>query len=212
MLDGWEIDATVYSMKTTHESLAWWGQIMLVAAGVTLISCLPGCYSAGGGPYSDEEILNTKTTALPSGRCDINDVFDPGPVELKESVIQAAQLWEAALGRPICVQDGGLPIELAFDVKGETDHQICGFTSQYWHTNSQGELVYWAWNLSIQVRQLDDSLDCVGYDRVVLHEMGHALARRKDHTNTGLMSPYATDQGRIDQEAIDYVCRDTPCF
>lgn len=182
----------------TLEEYCEWAPICLLAGMFLLGLCLPGCSAAGEG-----EEYRIKTS-----RCLTEDTFSPGPSELADAVLRSAQLWEAAIGRPVCVEEGGLPIELSPVVLSENNEQACGFTWQYWHKSPPPR---WAWNKSIEIRQHGDGLNCYSYDQVVLHEMGHALGHRKDHTDFGLMVTKATPEEVIDQSAIDYVCRDTEC-
>lgn len=165
----------------------------------TLLTCLSGCSAAGEG---------RELTVKPS-RCAAEDIFDPGPPELETAVRYSASSWETAIGRPVCVEAGGLPIQLEVDVQGDVGHQVCGFTWQYYDNGPPETFLE---NVGIEIRKLDDTLNCYSYNQVLMHEMGHALGRTKAHTSTGLMQARATPDQFIDQAAIDLVCANSECY
>lgn len=210
MVDNELEGVTVYGMKEpfhmTLEECCEWAPIVLV--GTFIMGVLCSCSAAGDGRFSEEELYGLEPRPTLSGRCAVDDTFDLGPTELETTVRYSASLWQAAIGRPVCVEKGGIPIILKQDLMGDTDHQLCGFTAQRWYSDPD----VWIRNVSIQVRVLDHTINCFSYLQTVLHEMGHALGHRGDHTNFGLMLPYATPEASIDQVAIDYVCKETNCY
>jgi hypothetical protein len=180
----------------TYSTAKDWVVLGLLVGMATMSTLLSGCSAAGQS--TDEQVL--------SSPCDPNDIFAPGPPELQDAISQAAEQWQAAIGRPVCVEKGGLPFHLQSGLRTQDGIEACGYTFQYYFREDGS----WASNVSIEIRVVDEA-DCYSYRETVLHEMGHALGHRNDHTSDGLMALYADGTDWISQDAIDYVCEHTFC-
>lgn len=162
----------------------------------TMLTCLSGCCAAGGG-HSDD-------------RCSPDDTFSPGPPSLQQDVRDAAAQWQAALGRPVCVEDTGLPIYLVDELsvfEGLSNPGSCGQTYESFSVATHK----WVRNNLIEIKALDTD-NCPALKQTILHEMGHALGRTPTHIKEGLMQAnYTIDQDWIDQASIDLVCANSFC-
>lgn len=125
----------------------------------------------------------------------------------------AAARWSLATGCEVVVADGGVPLvswprlfveytedgsRLSETNEGGTMKSLCGFSS--WTEDESAVAI------------IDVSLACDEEDATT-HEMGHALARLRRHSFTGMMAsgenPARTHV--IDAASLDLVCYSLPC-
>lgn len=139
--------------------------------------------------------------------------FDPAP-ELEAATRVATERWSTATGCDVRVEAGGVPLKawsslfveyredgraLLSDINhGGTMRSICGLST--WTDDETA------------VRIIDVSLACDVEDGVT-HEMGHALARLKRHSFTGMMASGENPDRThvIDAASLELVCYSFPC-
>lgn len=125
-------------------------------------------------------------------------VFSPSP-ELLEATEIAAARWSAATGCDVRVGEGGLPMTVldeVIDLDGD---------SKTARTTFKGEPGA-AYAMGIEVRR-DRAWD---FDRLVAHEMGHALGGH-GHTETGVMKGRCDTGAPIDAVSLGLVCENLSC-
>lgn len=143
--------------------------------------------------------------------CD--DTFSPD-TEVWEEAHDAAEEWSAATGRNICIQRTGVPIIWQeIEPTEEMPARYCGLAHLFVPGPDLDAVAEW-----ILISPSHATLGCPDLARVVKHEMGHALDRAFDgnpehiHTHAGLMAPVNNSSTAIDAEALELICRRTPCF
>lgn len=133
---------------------------------------------------------------------------------LRPAAELAAARWSLATGCEVVVAEGGIPLvswsrlfveytdegrALLSDINhGGTMKSLCGLST--WTEDESA------------VRIIDVSLACDEEDAVT-HEMGHALARLRRHSFTGVMAS-GDNPARspiIDAASLDLVCFELPC-
>jgi len=126
--------------------------------------------------------------------------FDPDP-ELLDATQRAADRWSAATGCDIRIEDGGVPVivhDHLYAVK-DPSQEICGLATC---TEDESAVI-----------KLDVSLACSDTEDTTTHEMGHALARLKRHSLTGVMAS-GMNKNRttvIDAASLELVCYSFEC-
>lgn len=178
------------------------------------LALLPSCVSpppqnveAVPGPAPSVE-LAVEQTPEPCGF-----VFSPAP-ELHDAAVTAAARWSAATGCDVRVGEGGLPIVawpilfVEYTPDGQTllaDHNVGGTM------RSICGLADWD-AADTEIERLHVALACDEEDAVT-HEMGHALARLKRHSLTGVMASGENEDRThvIDAGSLELVCYSFPC-
>jgi hypothetical protein len=121
--------------------------------------------------------------------------FHPDP-ELQGAVAQAGARWSVATGCDVRAEEGGVPVYAYAHLysTSEPDREICG--SATWSEDGA------------EVIRLDVSLACNDVEDTVTHEVGHALARLKGHSFTGVMASGMNEDrtGVIDASSLELVC------
>jgi hypothetical protein len=124
------------------------------------------------------------------------------PDSLLVETQEAATRWSLATGCNIRIEETGIPIISMEVVQIEKNHELvnsCGAT--YW--DEMGYTRYLA---------VSSSARC-DTRRVILHEIGHALAGHADHSASCVMSEYEQDSRclMIDENSLTTVCKDREC-
>lgn len=139
--------------------------------------------------------------------------FDPTP-DLEAATRVAAERWSTATGCDVRVEAGGVPMKAwarLFVEYREDGHALLADINHGGTMKSICGLSTWTDDESA-VRIIDVSLACDEEDAVA-HEMGHALARLRRHSFTGVMASGDNPERSpvIDAASLDLVCFELPC-
>jgi hypothetical protein len=173
------------------------------------------CSAAGETSDPVVELASAEPVAKAEpARCGM--AFDPAP-ELLAATESAAEGWSAATGWDVRVGAGGLPVKawaslfveytadghalLSAINHGGTMRHICGLST--WTDDDSA------------VRMIDASLTYGNCEPewAVAHEIGHALARMKRHSFTGLMASGESEDksAMLDTASLALICYTQPC-
>lgn len=173
---------------------------MVGLATVFLIAGLAGCSAAGDGP---------DPIVPPEPPCE--NAFWPEP-GYEDELQQAVDMWSAALDRDICIHNSGTPVvwEPQIYVKSKNyEGYACGDANINYSPDRLFESVNY---IVIAYEQSGCSSE-----HTILHELGHALARRGlDDTQhvtrpRSVMHAVSNTSAKIDQLSIDFVCERSGC-
>ncbi len=125
--------------------------------------------------------------------------------ELQPYVEQAAARWQAAIGCPVTVGDGGVPITLLDHVydADNSDKEVIGLTDIYRDDND----AFWGPIDTFISRQTKEP------EVTVAHEVGHILGAMT-HTAGGIMHAWLLrpiELNVIDGDALADVCASVAC-
>lgn len=175
-----------------------------MAAAWLSLGLLSGCY-AGGVDVQNLEFVDT--SAQPSFEPACHDTFSPEQ-DLVEVTQWALNKWETVTGKTLCIGEGGVPMVRVPEVIVD-DKSVCGNTNTAW--GNEGQYLF-----TNYIEVSDADLGCVSQARIVLHEVGHAIAHHPYgvpiHTEEyGVMATRTNSTTDIDAPAIELVCANSDC-